>query len=330
MFIKKRTTVFPRMSGLALINFKISVPLHSFETHFLRTHLKNNHLWPGTHSRPGAHLRSNAKTGKYGTTTLCTVSLCNKCVCLIMCLWWRMLTSCHFPSPLFLIMKLDIANSTKCICIYILKPFNSVYHHSHRQFNPLCYKSYFRLINRCSIWYCKSTNFSMLLYLANLANCVFSLIFVVPTYMIVPWSTLHRRGDAKFNSRQITLFWETPNFIAAKICWFTVYGWIFFSMNVSTVYPQSDAWASISRWCCVPGVKRSTGVNLNVKFCRRLERILRPLHPASKWAEASKTCRASNWGKTVCVLFNDTWSQLGHLVSCICHAWPYFFQTCIL
>ena len=25
-----------------------------------------------------------------------------------------------------------------------------------------------------------------------------------------PW------GDAKFNSRQITLFWETPNFIAAK------------------------------------------------------------------------------------------------------------------
>ena len=34
--------------------------------------------------------------------------------------------------------------------------------------------------------------------------------------------TLHRRGDAKFNSRQITLFWEKPNFIAAKICWFTV------------------------------------------------------------------------------------------------------------
>ena len=34
--------------------------------------------------------------------------------------------------------------------------------------------------------------------------------------------TLHRRGDAKFNSRQITIFWEMPNFIAAKICWFTV------------------------------------------------------------------------------------------------------------
>ena len=33
--------------------------------------------------------------------------------------------------------------------------------------------------------YCKSTNFGMLLYLANLANCVFSLIFVVPKYVIV-------------------------------------------------------------------------------------------------------------------------------------------------
>ena len=46
--------------------------------------------------------------------------------------------------------------------------------------------------------------------------------------------------------------------------------------------------------CCVPGVKRSRGVNLNVEFRRRLERILCPLPTASKRAEASKTCRASN------------------------------------
>ena len=33
-------------------------------------------------------------------------------------------------------------------------------------------------INRGGLNYCKSTNFGVLLYLANLANCVFSLIFV--------------------------------------------------------------------------------------------------------------------------------------------------------
>ena len=72
-------------------------------------------------------------------------------------------------------------------------------------------------------YYCKSTNFGVLLYLANLANCVFLLIFIVPTYVNYVDRTLHRWGDAKFNSREITLFRETPNFIAAKICWFTGY-----------------------------------------------------------------------------------------------------------
>ena len=33
--------------------------------------------------------------------------------------------------------------------------------------------------------YCKSTNFGVLLYLANLTNCMFSLIYVKPTYVIV-------------------------------------------------------------------------------------------------------------------------------------------------
>ena len=52
--------------------------------------------------------------------------------------------------------------------------------------------------------YCKSTNFGVLLYLANLANCVFSLIFVAAKIYVD--RTLYRRarGDAKFNSRQIT------------------------------------------------------------------------------------------------------------------------------
>ena len=43
-----------------------------------------------------------------------------------------------------------------------------------------------------------------------------------PTYTSVVHCIDRPRGDAKFNSRQITLFWETPNFIAAKIYWFTV------------------------------------------------------------------------------------------------------------
>ena len=58
-----------------------------------------------------------------------------------------------------------------------------------------------------SLCYCKSTNFGVLLYLANLANCVSSLIFVAANIYVD--RTLHRRaagrlGDAKFNSRQIT------------------------------------------------------------------------------------------------------------------------------
>ena len=74
------------------------------------------------------------------------------------------------------------------------------------------YSSYsnYVIIRVCGIrvcsYYCKSTNFGVLLYLANLANCVFSQIFVTPTYVNYVDRTLHRRGDAKFNSRQITLF----------------------------------------------------------------------------------------------------------------------------
>ena len=86
--------------------------------------------------------------------------------------------------------------------------------------------------------YCKSTNFGVLLYLANLANCVFSLIFVAPTYVNYVDRTLHRRGDAKFNSRQITLFWEMPNFIATKICWFTVSNFSLF-LAISACHRQT-------------------------------------------------------------------------------------------
>ena len=64
----------------------------------------------------------------------------------------------------------------------------------------------FNLLCSLGNMYCKSTNFSVPLYLANLANYVFSLIFVAPTYVNFVDRTLCRRGDAKFNSLQITLF----------------------------------------------------------------------------------------------------------------------------
>ena len=49
---------------------------------------------------------------------------------------------------------------------------------------------------------------------------------------------------------------------------------VIFYCTVSTVFPQLDAWASISELCVVgPGVKRSRAINLNIEFCRRLERI---------------------------------------------------------
>ena len=51
--------------------------------------------------------------------------------------------------------------------------------------------------------------------------------------------------------------------------------------------------------CCMPGIKRSTGINLNVEIWRRLERIT-STPPGVKRAQASKMCRASNRGKTVC------------------------------
>ena len=56
--------------------------------------------------------------------------------------------------------------------------------------------------------YCKSTNFGVLLYLAN---CVCSLIFVAASIYVD--RTLHRQGAGR---RQIT-FLRTQNFIAAKI-----------------------------------------------------------------------------------------------------------------
>ena len=43
--------------------------------------------------------------------------------------------------------------------------------------------------------YCKSTNFAMLLYLANLANCVSSLVFVAANIYID--CTLHRRAAGR-------------------------------------------------------------------------------------------------------------------------------------
>ena len=55
--------------------------------------------------------------------------------------------------------------------------------------------------------YCKSTNFGVLLYLANLANCVFSLIFAAANIYVD--RTLHRRRRG-----------ETPNLIAAKSLYF--------------------------------------------------------------------------------------------------------------
>ena len=45
---------------------------------------------------------------------------------------------------------------------------------------------------RLFLVYCKSTNFGVLLYLANLANCVFSLIFVAANIYVD--RTLHRRA----------------------------------------------------------------------------------------------------------------------------------------
>ena len=43
--------------------------------------------------------------------------------------------------------------------------------------------------------YCKSTNFGVLLYLANLANCVFLLIFVAANIYVD--RTLHRRAAGR-------------------------------------------------------------------------------------------------------------------------------------
>ena len=43
--------------------------------------------------------------------------------------------------------------------------------------------------------YCKSTNFGVLLYLANLANCVSSLIFVAANIYVD--RTLHRRAAGR-------------------------------------------------------------------------------------------------------------------------------------
>ena len=49
-------------------------------------------------------------------------------------------------------------------------------------------------INKQNV-YCKSTNFGVLLYLANLANCVSSLIFVAANIYVD--RTLHRRAAGR-------------------------------------------------------------------------------------------------------------------------------------
>ena len=109
--------------------------------------------------------------------------------------------------------------------------------------------------------YCKSTNFGVLLYLVN---CVFSLIFVAANIYIDHTSCMDGPwGDPKFNSRQITLFWEMPKFIAAKICWFTVFGsfQMVFLLLVLSVFRAWccclfywDAWLYgsdvMKHWCC--------------------------------------------------------------------------------
>ena len=46
-----------------------------------------------------------------------------------------------------------------------------------------------------SVKYCKSTNFGVLLYVANLVNCVFSLIFVAANIYVD--HTLHRRAAGR-------------------------------------------------------------------------------------------------------------------------------------
>ena len=75
--VSKVNTVFPHTSALMLINLKVPCALvliwmqHSFETHFFeRT------FWPDAHSRPGAHLRAGAQTGKYGTVALPSKPAC--------------------------------------------------------------------------------------------------------------------------------------------------------------------------------------------------------------------------------------------------------------
>ena len=54
--------------------------------------------------------------------------------------------------------------------------------------------------------YCKSTNFGVLLYLANLVFWLGLIYLALPTCVSDVDRTLHRGGDAKFNSCQITLF----------------------------------------------------------------------------------------------------------------------------
>ena len=62
--------------------------------------------------------------------------------------------------------------------------------HKHHQ------KKYVSNVIVCLCWYyCKSTNFGVLLYLANLANCVSSLIFVAANIYVD--RTLHRRAAGR-------------------------------------------------------------------------------------------------------------------------------------
>ena len=79
---------------------------------------------------------------------------------------------------------------------HIMKKYNASKPYFTYSYNEVLadYKTNVILIFTSSI-YCKSTNFGVLLYLANLANCVSSLIFVAANIYVD--CTLHRRAAGR-------------------------------------------------------------------------------------------------------------------------------------
>ena len=72
----------------------------------------------------------------------------------------------------------------------------------------------------------------------------------------------------------------------------------FWGRNTVTIFPRLDAWTSIRLCVVCPALKGAESSIWTLNF-ESVKNALRPLHPALKWAEVSKTCRASNRGKTV-------------------------------